>query len=53
MVMVCPCSLEQLPSLSVVERLPPLLSYEEEGGTSRSPSLHTSSHLTEQQQVSL
>ena len=39
--------------VAAVERMPPLLSYEEEGLSGRSPSLLASSPLTEEQQVSL
>ena len=34
-----------------IERMPPLLSYEEAGPGGRSPSLHSSPFLTEQEQV--
>ena len=37
---------------ATVEHMPPLLSYEEDGIAGRSPSLHSTSLLTEQQQVS-
>ncbi|CAI8045482.1 Tuberin [Geodia barretti] len=48
-----PCSDAPASPESAVERLPPLLSYEEEGPMGRSPSLLSASHLTEREQLEL